>query len=336
MPNPNSKLMAWLQLFRVANLPSAIANILMGFLLVHHSWTPTIELILLIVASSSMYLAGMVLNDVFDFEIDLQQRPSRPLPSNKISKGTAALVGSLMLVAGIGIAIAAGAIAAGGLTIDLYGPLVRTGLISVALAICVVLYDGPLKRTIAAPFIMGSCRSLNILMGASTFAPAVMKTSDTSELILGLPPTIWWVAISIGLLISGATLLGRKEAVENQNRTPLFVAVGIIISSLIAFGLVVYIPSDSIGSIRISEQQKTIFALACAMLSITIVRRAIEAAATAQPKKIQMGVVSVLRSLIIFDAMICYIAMPDQVIYSLVVLALLIPSFLMGRFFRST
>ena len=334
MLNPKSRPMAWLQLFRIANLPSAVANILMGFLLVHQTWSPTVELILLIVASSCMYLAGMVLNDVFDFEVDLEQRPNRPLPSQRISKPAATTVGFAMLIGGVVIACLAGVSATGGFDLDPTGPMVRTGLIAVGLAVCVVLYDGPMKRTIAAPFIMGLCRTLNILLGASTFAPAVLKADE--GFLFGLPTFVWWAAISIGVLISGATLLGRKEAVENQNRTPLFIAVGIIVASLVGIATIIYCPDNPTGSFQVSPQQKKIFPLVIGLLSLSILRRVVEAAFTAKPQKIQMGVVAVLRSLIILDAMFCFLATPSQPLYSLVVLALLVPSFLMGRYFRST
>ena len=37
--------------------------------------------LLLVGASSCLYLAGMVLNDYFDRDKDAQERPARPIPS---------------------------------------------------------------------------------------------------------------------------------------------------------------------------------------------------------------------------------------------------------------
>ena len=71
-------------------------------------------------------------------------------------------------------------------------------------------------------------------------------------------------------------------------------------------------------------------------MSLTILRRVFSAVATLKPKSVQIGVVSVLRSLIIFDAAICYMAVPDQITYALAVLALLIPTLFLGRFIAST
>ena len=56
-----------------------------------------------------MYSAGMVLNDVFDVEVDRVERPERPLPSGQIPVGWARLLGFEMLffgaVAGASISV---------------------------------------------------------------------------------------------------------------------------------------------------------------------------------------------------------------------------------------
>lgn len=352
------EIMPWLRLLRISNLPSAIANILMGYLLVHQSWTPTLPLVLVMAASASMYLAGMVLNDAFDFEVDLAERPSRPLPAGDISKKSAWQVGFGLLILGVLIALAAGwvgtsEVASGELS-GLSNPFWRTGLFAILLAILIVLYDGPMKRTIAAPFLMGGCRTLNILMGASTFSPFVGSAASNflaategnpleseplffNNLFLGLPLIVWWVAIAIGTLISGATLLGRKEAVEKQPRGPMVVAALIVVAGLIGLAMTVYCPTKStVTNLEILASQKKLFPLFVALMSFTIMRRVIEAVATLKPKAIQMGVISVLRSLIIIDAAICYLAMPDQIVYALIVLSLLIPSLVLGKYIAST
>lgn len=346
MPNTKpSQLLSLLRLLRIPNLPSAISNILMAFLLVNHTWTPVVPLVWLIVASSAMYCAGMVLNDVFDYEVDLQQRPDRPIPSGAISKSLAASIGVTLLVAGVIIASLCGAFS-GAFTGSALVTC-RTGLFAVLLAVCIVLYDGPLKKTILAPLLMGGCRTLNILMGASVFtsvattqlaqagAASVIVLPDNE--LLGMPLLVWWVAIAIGGLITGATLLGRNEAVENQPREPMVVAGFIILASLIVLAFSVYCPTSPVpGEFQISETQKTIFPLFIGFVSLTIMRRVFSAVATLKPKSVQLGVVSVLRSLIIFDAAICYMSAPGQIIYALVVLSLLIPTMLLSRIIPST
>lgn len=70
----------------------------MGFFFVQAGWAfnndvrppslPPIGILtvgLLIAASAALYLAGMVLNNVFDIELDRDEQPYRPLPSGRIS-----------------------------------------------------------------------------------------------------------------------------------------------------------------------------------------------------------------------------------------------------------
>lgn len=328
--------MPWLRLFRIALLPSAVSNILMGFLLAHQSWRPGIELILLILASASLYMAGMVLNDFFDYEVDLEQRPERPLPSNQISRRAAGLVGGVLLILGNSFAVLAGYFA--GVEADAIGsvsvgPFLRSGGIAMTLTVLIVLYDGPLKRTILAPFLMGGCRSLNILLGASTWLAATSHAAQQEvQTIMGIPAIVWWVAAVIGVLIAGATLLGRNEAVEDQPKLPLFAGGTLILAGLIGLAMVVYGPT----LVPIKPEYKTLFQLFVAIISITIVRRVYSAVTTAKPQQIQQAVVSVLKSLIIFDAGLCFIASPGQVVYAVTVACLLIPALLLSRRIATT
>ena len=72
-----NRLLPYLQLFRAPNVFTAIADVAMGFLVVSRSLEAWGEFLLLAVASAALYTAGMVLNDVFDFEVDQRQRPHR-------------------------------------------------------------------------------------------------------------------------------------------------------------------------------------------------------------------------------------------------------------------
>ena len=69
----------WLRLMRLPNVFTAIADVTMGYLFVHSSVGVPERLACVVLASASLYLAGMVLNDVFDVEIDARERPFRPL-----------------------------------------------------------------------------------------------------------------------------------------------------------------------------------------------------------------------------------------------------------------
>ena len=154
----SSRLLAYLQLLRLPNVFTAMADVAMGFLFTHDTLSPPAEFACLLISSSALYTAGMVLNDVYDFEHDRYERPDRPLPSRRISQVVAARLGWTLLVIGM----AAGCFAAG-LTGDW-----RPAAAAIGVAALIVLYDRALKHTPAGPLAMGGCRFLNVLLGMST------------------------------------------------------------------------------------------------------------------------------------------------------------------------
>ena len=167
----SSKLIAWARLLRVANVPTAWTNVLVAFLFAHGSWSPTGELLLLLLATSCLFCGGMVLNDVFDFKVDAAERPTRPIPAGQISPATARWVAIALMLLGVVFATAAGALAFRQTTAELsvgLSPISRSLGCSLALVFSIWLYDGPLKKTWLAPLAMGACRFFNILLGAST------------------------------------------------------------------------------------------------------------------------------------------------------------------------
>ncbi|NOZ41503.1 MAG: UbiA family prenyltransferase [Planctomycetes bacterium] len=181
---------AWWQLLRAGNVFTAISNILAGFLLVRGEWQPVLPLIFLILSSAALYLAGMVLNDVFDLEADRVQRPERPLPSGRIDPSLAKLVGWGLMIDGLSAAAVAAWLLASCLPI----------IVALLLAAAIISYDALLKKTMLGPLAMGVCRSLNVLLGASV----VLQSTDKNAAYL--------YALLLGIYTIGLTLLARKEA----------------------------------------------------------------------------------------------------------------------------
>ena len=171
-------MMAWARLLRVANVPTAWTNVLVAFLFAHGSWSPTGELVLLLLATSCLFCGGMVLNDVFDAKVDAVERPSRPIPSGAISLAAARSVAIGLLVLGLAFAFAAGMLAMADSAAGV-STLVRSACCGIAVVLSIWLYDGPLKRTWLAPLAMGSCRFFNILLGASTVRSCLLYTSPS-------------------------------------------------------------------------------------------------------------------------------------------------------------
>ena len=75
----------YLELMRLPNVFTSMADVAMGFLFVRELATAIDAWLLAVLlgASSLLYLAGVVLNDVFDLELDSRERPDRPLPSGR-------------------------------------------------------------------------------------------------------------------------------------------------------------------------------------------------------------------------------------------------------------
>ena len=150
-------LRAYLQLLRPANVATALADVLAGFAIAGLGNRPALPWLLL--STAALYAGGIVLNDVFDRDLDRVERPERPIPSGRISATHAAALGAGLLALGVGAAAAAN----------------RTALmVALAIAACVLLYDAWGKRRAAvAPLNMALCRALNLLLGVAAVPAAL-------------------------------------------------------------------------------------------------------------------------------------------------------------------
>src|SRR6478735_6826850 len=106
-----ASLKPYLQLIRLPNVFTAAADSLAGWLLVEGTFAHPERWLPLCGASMAIYAAGIALNDVFDYEIDLVERPNRPLPSGRVSRRFASVLGWGLLVLGIVLAGASGSLA---------------------------------------------------------------------------------------------------------------------------------------------------------------------------------------------------------------------------------
>src|SRR5690349_9556087 len=106
----------------------------------------------LVGSSSLMYLAGMALNDYADRDIDAVERPSRPIPSGRVSPELA-----------LGVA---GALTAGSLALAVAADGRRALPVAWPLAAAVWGYDLIGKDTPVASLSMAACRGLDVMMGS--------------------------------------------------------------------------------------------------------------------------------------------------------------------------
>ncbi len=185
---------ALLELIRPPNVFTAFADCLAGLLILGALGVALPDgAAILLLSSGCLYLSGIVLNDVFDQYVDLQERPTRPIPSGAISVELATAIGVGLMMIGLLIAASVGP-----------GPLT----IGVILACCIVLYDGGLKRSKAGPLVMGACRGLDLALGLS------------AGLSLDRPWPVLAIAgpVVLALYVAALTYIARDEVDGNTQR----------------------------------------------------------------------------------------------------------------------
>jgi 4-hydroxybenzoate polyprenyltransferase len=203
---------ALLTLIRPPNVFTAFADAFAGLLVCWGAGAHVPDRACAIVlASGCLYLSGIVLNDVFDRDVDARERPTRPIPSGAVPVRFAAGLGAALMLAGLLIAAWVG----GG-----------TARVALALAACILVYDGGAKKTMLGPFVMGACRGLDLALGITAG--------------LGLDchwPTIALVGpFVLALYIAGLTWIARDEVDGNTARRA---RTGLAFLALVGAGVVV-------------------------------------------------------------------------------------------------
>jgi 4-hydroxybenzoate polyprenyltransferase len=190
---PTPLVLSLARLVRLPNVFTAPPDILIGSLLTGPALIEASQMVPTILASAFLYMAGMIFNDWFDVDQDRLERPHRPLPAGEISLPVAFALGSVALVIGVGLAWSVHSV---------------TGVVATLLAGSILLYDGLLKRFSIAPCVMGTCRALNVLLGAAATRPESLYPISFDHMS---EPLAWGAGV-VGIYITGVTLFARHEA----------------------------------------------------------------------------------------------------------------------------
>ena len=297
---------SYIILVRLPNVFSAASNILPGYFTIVTAVSSSflsiniLYLAALMTSSSLLYLAGIVFNDYFDFEIDKKERPTRPLPSGKITKGKA-----------LTIAISS-IIAANVLTLLLNW---TSFIVAVILTTIIIAYDYRLKHnTITGPITMGLARFFNIILGATPALPTLLISTASSKMLV-------FIATLLFLYVIAISILSKKEVSGK-------ITNAIIISSLsIVF---VVIASIAIAGL-IGIFRSAVFAN-LALFSIVMIitfRPMLRGLDSLAPIQIRNIIKNMLISIIILDSVFVsgIIGLP----YGFATLLLVIPSVLLAR-----
>lgn len=311
-----SSLLDWARLTRFPNVFTAIADVSMGYLVVE---TGAVRVPLwagVAVVTALVYCGGMVLNDVFDFQLDSKERPERVLPSGRIARSTAALVGGLMLAVGLGLAWLMWSRHDNAVPIRF-----QLGPIATVLVACVLLYDGILKPTPVGPVFMGACRFFNILMGMSLAREAGVVEA----------PATLMIPAAIGLYVIGVTWFARYEAIASP-RPFLFSGLMLMLLGTVVLTLVPLqggFPHQAVGF-----DNPWVWPLLICLVTAPVWRRAIQAFISTRPADVQGTIRQSLMTLIVIDAaIVLVVAGPPAAIG---ILLLVVPATLLARVVNMT
>lgn len=293
---------------RPANIVTAISDVLAGVAIAYllsyevriffHYEYHLHRFALLILSTSFLYGGGVVLNDVFDADLDKIERPERPIPSGLIKKSSAGLFGSILLICGVVCA-----------SLTHPGDFISftTGF-AMLIAIAAVLYDKYAKHhPFFGPFTMGFCRACNLLLGIS------MLEWNHIYAIFGIVPMTYIFAI---------TMISRGE-VHGGKRTTLYIAAFLYLLVMAAL-LVVSFDRATL------PQTLPFVAFFSLMIFIPLQKAIIKPEGPRIGKAVKFGVIS----LIIMNA--SWAAAVDNLVLAFIIIALLPVSLLLARLFAVT
>ncbi len=305
-PAPSTTLAKWkpyAQLVRLPNVFTAFADIVLGTLAsgaLPDRWP---AFVLLLLASGCLYSAGMVWNDYFDFDQDYRERPFRPLPSGKISRRTACLLGCFLLVGGVVFASLAG------LANNSFLPV----LFSLLLVASILFYDAGLKQTSSGPIAMGACRFFNVLLGLSAGSAWAGNWG-------------FQLAFIVGLYIVGVTWFARTEARMSKQSALTGAGFVMLVSLVLAIPLPAWFEPDRSSALLL-------YPYLLVVLGFWVGIPVSQAIAHPSPEPVQKAVKRALMGLVLLDTVL---ALGVAGWPGLAILILLVPAMYMGRWIYST
>jgi 4-hydroxybenzoate polyprenyltransferase len=192
MRRHSGTLQAYAELARVSNLPTCISNTLVGCAVGARSgFFPWQSALPLAAGICLLYVAGMVMNDIFDRARDWLERPERPIPSGRVSLLEAWSFAGLTLVLGMGL---------------LSNTSTRALDVGLPLVASIVLYDMLHKRHAWSVALMGVCRGMVYLVAAA-------GVSWPFDFFRGI-----WLAVTLALYTVVVTVVARSENVRLLDR----------------------------------------------------------------------------------------------------------------------
>lgn len=167
---------AWLELLRLPNLFTVPGDVFVGWALAGCRGNFPAGALLV---SLALYAAGLIWNDVFDFDTDARERPRRPLPSGRIPRAQAFWVANFLALVAIFLAGSGTGVA-----------LVLLGLI--------LFYNLAAKKIPGVGVLtMGLCRGVNLFLGVACTWPAGEMPVPSALMLAALFFTLYILIVSL-------------------------------------------------------------------------------------------------------------------------------------------
>lgn len=311
----------WIQLVRLPNIFTLLSNCVAASIIAVGDLSRLRVVIPLFCASILAYWAGLILNDVNDLDEDIKHRPTRPLAAGRISPALAGHVATAMLMLCPVMVILAG-----------YGGemkwLAPAVICSCLLWLSIRLYNSPLKHTLIGPVLMGTCRSLNIMMiGYGMLCGSVGVAMPVEQ---RLPHTLIAYALAVGVYICGITVFARREE-QTSDQSSLALGTILELVGLVTAGC---IPMWEAGRVVNWRLGNPAFPVLIGLIGLTILNRAVAGLMHPIPRKVQLAVKHAILSIIMIDASIVLMFAGEY--YGVGTVLLLLPAVLGSIRIRTT
>ena len=127
------KLNPYISILRPLNGIMSMVAVYIGALIAGAMIIPTLPIVFGMAVVFLISGAGMIINDIFDIEIDKVNKPKRPLPSGRMKKKTAWIYAALLFIIGNAIAFYIG---------------INPFIVSVFASIILIAYAAKLKKVL--------------------------------------------------------------------------------------------------------------------------------------------------------------------------------------------
>lgn len=293
----NASFKDYLVLVRLPNLFTLPSNILVGYVIVStltFTLTSFVQVILLVTISILLYCVGVLLNDLYDYHIDMKERPNRPLVSGKISKISATRLATLFSIVALSLSLLVSV------------PTLIVG----SILLCIIFgYNRYLKSTHFGPLTIAAARVMNIIMATSVGFSNIDSVPQVVILSVVLTTTFAFVSL-IGFI-------SKYEVYGFSEKTRLFLIPAIlfgIIFVVVLFSVTGFFKMDSL----------VVLALFSAIMLKSLYRVRLK-----DNMAIQHAVQNMILSIIVLDS--TYLAGIVGIEVGLPVLALLAPTWILAK-----